>query len=32
VVKRRPKPFKLMMKPRSELKLDLVRGSHPKMA
>jgi hypothetical protein len=32
VVKRRPKPFKLMMKPRSELKLDLVRESHPKMA
>lgn len=32
VVKRRPKPFKLMMKPRSELKLDLIRESQPEMA
>lgn len=32
VIKRRPKPFKLMVKPRAELKLDLIRGSHPKMA
>lgn len=32
VIKRRPKPFKLMVKPRAELKLDLIRASHPKMA
>ena len=28
VIKRRPKPFKLMVKPRAELKLDLIRASH----
>lgn len=32
VIKRRPKPFKLMVNPRTELKLDLIRASHPRMA
>ena len=32
VIKRRPKPFKLMVNPRAELKLDLIRASHPRMA
>lgn len=32
VVKRRPKPFKLMVKTRSELKAELLDESHAKLA
>lgn len=32
VIKRRPKPFKLMVNSRTELKLDFIKPSHPKIA